>query len=295
MYAGQLDCYEKSNALLEKFISIEVSTSQVYLVTDCYGQEAEKEVNSCRSLEPVKKEEVLYIEVDGSMLLTREDGWKEVKVGRMFTSGSCIDPNGKSSWIRHSQYVAHLGNSQVFTRQMDALIESYGRLGKRLVFIADGGIWIKNWIEDAFPEATSILDYYHVCEHLHLYANVAFSDEAARKKWTEKQKELLLESKVMKVVANIKRHDPQSKEALALINYYTSNAYRMDYKSYKKIGAGLIGSGAIESAHRTVVQKRMKQSGQRWSNKGAQNMLNLRVLSMNGQWGKVVQLIKNAA
>ena len=47
----------------------------------------------------------------------------------------------------------------------------------------------------------------------------------------------------------------------------------MDYKRYKTIEAGLIGSGAIESAHRTVVQKRLKQSGQRWSNSGAQNML----------------------
>ena len=61
------------------------------------------------------------------------------------------------------------------------------------------------------------------------------------------------------------------------------------------MGVGLIGSGAIESAHRTVVQKRMKQSGQRWSNKGAQNMLNLRVLTMNEKWYKVVQLIKRAA
>jgi hypothetical protein len=295
VYAGQLDCYEKSNALLEKFIHIEVSTSQVYLVTDCYGKQAEKEVNSCRSLEPVKKDEVLYVEVDGSMLLTREEGWKEVKVGRMFTSGSCIDPNGKLSWIRHSQYVAHLGNCQAFTAQMDDLIESYRNLGKRVVFLSDGGVWIKNWIEDGFPQAVSILDYYHVCEHLHLYANVAFSDETARKKWTKKQKELLLESKVMRVIANIKRHKSSSTEALALINYYTNNAYRMDYKSYKNIGAGLIGSGAIESAHRTVVQKRMKQSGQRWSHQGAQNMLNLRVLFMNGQWGKVVQLIKNAA
>jgi hypothetical protein len=69
----------------------------------------------------------------------------------------------------------------------------------------------------------------------------------------------------------------------------------MDYKTYKKIGAGIIGSGAIESAHRTVVQKRMKQSGQRWTNAGAQNMLNLRVLQMNGQWSKVVTMIKNAA
>lgn len=295
VYSGQLDCYQKSNEVLKKFIEVEVSTTQVFLVTDFYGKTAETEVNNCRSLEPVKKEEVLYVQVDGSMLLTREESWKEVKVGRMFTSGSCIDPNGKSSWIRHSQYVAHFGNSQVFTRQMDTLIESYGNLGKRVVFIADGGVWIKNWIEDSFPEAISILDYYHVCDHLHLYANTAFSKEAARKKWTDKQKELLLEGKVMKVVANIKRRDSQSKEALALINYYTNNAYRMDYKNYKAIGAGIIGSGAIESAHRTVVQKRMKQSGQRWSINGAQNMLNLRVLSMNGQWEKVVQLIKNAA
>jgi hypothetical protein len=295
VYAGQMDCYQRCNEVLEKFIDIQVSASQVYLVTDCYGNLAEKEVNVCRSLEPVKKEEVLYVEADGSMLLTRDEGWKEVKVGRMFTSGSCIDPNGKSSWIRHSQYVAHLGNSKAFTRQMDDLIESYGHLGNRLVFIADGGTWIKNWIEDAFPQAVSILDYYHVCEHLHSFATVAFSDDAKRKKWTDKQKELLLQSKVTTVIKNIKRQNSGNEEALSLINYYSNNAHRMDYRRYKNVGAGLIGSGAIESAHRTVVQRRMKQSGQRWSNKGAQNMLNLRVLTMNEQWEKVVQLIKMAA
>lgn len=281
--------------VLKKFIDIEVSASQVYLVTDCYGRAAETEVNVCRSLEPVKKEEVLYVEADGSMLLTRDEGWKEVKVGRLFTSGACIDPNGKSSWIRHSQYVAHLGNSKDFTKQMDTLIESYGRLDKRLVFIADGGTWIKNWIEDAFPQAISILDYYHACEHLHLFATAAFSDEAKRKKWTDRQKELLLQSKVLTVIKNIKKQNSESKEGVLLINYYTNNAGRMDYKRYKSVGAGLIGSGAIESAHRTVVQKRMKQSGQRWSNKGAQNMLNLRVLTMNEQWYKVIELIKRAA
>ena len=110
---------------MEKFIDVQVSASQVYLVTDCYGKAAEKEVNACRSLEPVKKEEVVSVEADVSMLLTRDEGWKEVKVGRMFTSGSCIDPNGKLSWIRHSQYVAHLGNSKDFTKQMDTLIEFY--------------------------------------------------------------------------------------------------------------------------------------------------------------------------
>jgi len=295
VYAGQLDCYERCNDVLEKFIDIEVSATQVYLVTDCYGKAAEDEVNLSRSLEPIKKDEVLYVQADGSMLLTREEGWKEVKVGRMFTSGSCIDPNGKSSWIRHSQYVAHLGNSKNFTKQMDNLIESYGNLGKRLVFISDGGTWIKNWVEDAFPEAIAILDYYHVCEHLHQFASTIFIDDKALKKWTDQQKELLLESKVKKVIANIKKQNSESEAAISIINYYNNNAYRMDYKRYKTMGVGIIGSGAIESAHRTVVQKRMKQSGQRWSKTGAQNMLNLRVLQMNNQWEKVVHLIKTAA
>jgi hypothetical protein len=65
----------------------------------------------------------------------------------------------------------------------------------------------------------------------------------------------------------------------------------MDYKKYRIIGAGLIGSGAIESAHRTVVQKRMKQSGQRWTRNRAQNMLRLRCTRLSGQWDKVINLI----
>ena len=59
---------------------------------------------------------------------------------------------------------------------MDTLIESYGRLGKRLVFIADGGTWIKNWIENAFPEAVSILDYYWILRSIvyHIFQSIVY-------------------------------------------------------------------------------------------------------------------------
>ncbi|OJU22600.1 MAG: hypothetical protein BGN92_08540 [Sphingobacteriales bacterium 41-5] len=76
------------------------------------------------------------------------------------------------------------------------------------------------------------------------------------------------------------------------MSYYNNNRDRMNYKKYHSIGCGIIGSGAIESAHRTVIQKRMKQSGQRWSTPGAQNMLNLRVVRKNQQWSKIVELAK---
>lgn len=265
----------------------------MHRVTDAYGEALKKTVVATRTLSPLKPEEVLYAELDGSMLFTRMDGWKEVKVGRIFKSGDCIAPNEDASWIRHSQYLAYLTNSRDFTAKMEDLIESYGCKKMRLVFINDGASWIRNWIEDAFPKAVSILDFWHALEYLYSFANSFFADKNDVEKWVAKQKKLLLASKVKQAIQNIKRLAPESDEAIKTINYYETNQNRMDYKYYKTIGAGIIGSGAIESAHRTVVQKRMKLSGQRWSLQGAQNMLNLRVTYMNEKWENVINLAKS--
>src|ERR1039457_2240072 len=182
---------------------------------------------------------------------------------------------------------------KTFSNQMEDLIESYNVKDSHLVFISDGAPWIKNWIEDAFPNAISILDFYHASEHLYGFVEQFFKDKEAGKKWAKAQKELLLKSKVDTVIRNIKLiAGTSNKAANTLIDYYKSNINRMNYKSYKQIGCGIIGSGAIESTHRTLIQERMKLSGQRWSKKGAQNMLNLRVTNMNGQWNKIIKLVK---
>lgn len=291
-YCGQLDSYEKSNEVLKEMLQIEVSETQIYRVTDYYGKAVSEKVNAEATLSAVKEEEVLYAEVDGSMILTREEGWSEVKVGRIFKSNDCIHAEGKPGWISNSQYTAYLGSYKTFTETMDNLLDKYGNLGSRLVFISDGATWIKNWTEDAFPNAVSILDYYHVCEHLHEFSSTIFNDKTKEKLWTDKQKEWLLAGKVDTVIRNIKKKGKNITKATQLINYYTANKSRMNYPEYKKIGCGIIGSGAIESAHRTVVQKRMKQSGQRWSCKGAQNMLNLRVVRKNNDWSKIIELTK---
>lgn len=292
VYVGQMDCYENCSDVLKKLCGVQVGSTQIYRLTDLYGKELKEVVDAERTLTPLKGDEVLYVQADGSMLLTREQGWKEVKVGRFFKSSDCIHAGSKPGWISNSQYVAHLGSSKVFTKVMDELVESYGSLGKRLLFISDGAPWIKNWIEDAFPKAVSILDYYHACEHLHHFSKSFFEDKEAEQRWTSAQKELLLKSEVAAVIKNIQAIAVTNKEADNLIAYYQSNIERMDYLKYKQMGCGIIGSGAIESAHRTVVQKRMKLSGQRWSEQGAQHLLNLRVLNKNQQWSKVVDLSK---
>ena len=287
-----MDSYQKANEIVKEFTAVEVSTTQLYRVTDYYGQQLNKTVNQERTLTPLRQEEVLYVQVDGSMLLTREQGWSEVKVGRYFKSSDCLHPGSKQGWIKASQYVAHLGNHKDFTAAMEPLIESYGRLGSRLVFISDGAVWIKNWITDAFPQAVSILDYYHGCEHLHDFSSQFFKDKEQEREWVKAQKTLLLEGGVATVIQQIEQLTVGNEQGQNLLAYYVANRERMDYKKYRQMGCGIIGSGAIESAHRTVVQRRMKQSGQRWSTKGAQHMLDLRVTKMNGQWAQVIQLAK---
>lgn len=294
VYAGHLECYAKCHQVLERFLSVEVSSSQIYRVTD-FISESLQDQDECteRLLTAVESSEVLYAQVDGSMVLTREQGWKEVKLARLFKSSDCLNPGSESAYLTASQYICHLGPAKEFCCRLERGIDAYGQLKKRLVFITDGATWIKNWIEDSYSDSIAILDYYHACEHLYKFAETChWQDSLSRQQWCDRQKELLLESQIRQVIENIGKLPAKDKEKQELINYYQNNIKRMDYKYYRTLGCGIIGSGAIESAHRTVIQKRMKLSGQHWSSHGAQNMLRLRVISMNKQWYKVIQVLR---
>ena len=296
VYAGHLDCYVRCEEILEKYTCVKVPPSQIYRVTDHVSESLKSEdVKIERTLQPVSNENVLYVEIDGYMILTRnnKEPWKEVKLGRLFRDVDCLNPNTKVSYLQDSQYVGHFGESKDFCKKIEGVIDSYGDLKDRLVFINDGATWIREWIADNYPLAVSVLDYYHALEYLHEFAEKAFPGDTSQKdKWCEKQKELLLASDVSTVLYNISSAKAGEKDKKKITTYYQNNKERMKYKQYRNLGCGIVGSGAIESAHRTVIQKRMKQSGQRWSTNGAKNMLRLRVISMNKQWAKVIDFLK---
>lgn len=162
-----------------------------------------------------------------------------------------------------------------------------------MIVISDGAPWIYQWVLDSYPDAIMVLDFFHVLEYLYGFAKAVFASEKEAHRWAKKQKDRLLKSQVEKVIQTITGFNARfPEEVKKIVNYYTTNQTRMDYAAYQKLGCGFIGSGAIESAHRTVVQKRMKLSGQRWAMEGAQNMLNLRVTEMNNQWEKVIEMVR---
>jgi len=301
VYAGQLDCYSNSEEVLLQMLDVEVSAMQVYRVTDTYGtmlEEAAQQEEVAADILEIRPGEVVYGMADGTMILTRQ-GWSEAKLGRIFRAGDCIDQSKDRGWIRQSLYEGYLGGCSVFTDRFERKLDCYEYLKENLVFITDGAVWIKNWLRDAYPQATIILDFYHAYEHLCDFAKEYFKEEKLRHCWLETQKALLLDSGVTEVIANIEHLKSGKKKVKEmkkqLLAYYLNNLDRMDYKRYAQIGAGLIGSGPIESAHRQVIQKRMKQSGQRWSPDGAQSMLQLRCCRLSGKWGKVISLICSSA
>ena len=79
-----------------------------------------------------------------------------------------------------------------------------------------------------------------------------------------------------------------------MLTYLTSNKQGINYKTYLDDNL-FIGSGAMESANKEVIQKRMKLSGQRWTLKEAQQVVNLRIKLKNNEWDKLVSQIKMAA
>ena len=299
LFAGQQETFDEGVDLIQRFLCVQTNSSQVQRLCRYYGNEPAVE-QALIAPAPVSDEaqapgdSVLYAGVDGSMLHT-DDGYQEVKLGRVFDAKS-IEEGGDSrprTTIAHSEYIAHLGGHKVFIEKFSQLLQAHVTTATQLVLLSDGATWIRKWASKTFPTAILILDFFHVLEYLFAFANLALKDESQRKGWCEQQRLLLLQSGPGQVIANILELPCKAKAAKdaqkRVVRYYRKNKERMDYAFYKKQG-WYIGSGMIESAHRTVIQKRLRLSGQRW-NTGAQPILNLRACFMSKKWGNVIDTI----
>lgn len=290
-YLGQLLPFDEGSIVMEKFKGISLTDKQIERLTHHYGQVLERLPEEI-VLPTASDEETHYAMMDGSMILVRQEGWKEMKLGRIFSQSACYQDK-KRGCIAHSTYVAHLGGHQEFLEKFDPQVIDK----KQLLAIGDGARWIWDYWTTYYPDAVQILDYFHLIEKIGLWAAVIFKEEKLRKDWIDTCEKLLHTNEAAEVELMIKNIDCQGdkkKKQDQLLTYLTTNKGRINYKTYLELGL-FIGSGAMESANREVVQKRMKLSGQRWTQEGAQQVANLRVTFKNRQWEKLIDQIKLAA
>jgi hypothetical protein len=231
---------------------------------------------------------VVYGLVDGSMLQMSQC-WQEAKVGRVMKADRVGEGKEPKWQISQSEYVAHRGHFEEFTGKFEQLLPPNSPCEK--VFITDGALWIANWLNEKYPNATFILDYFHVSEKI---AQIALKLEEQRL-WYDQQMDSIWLNDVKAVCEAIEKlENIEPKLKINTQEYLKTNQYRMNYKDYRDRNL-MIGSGHIEAAHRSVLQERMKRSGQHWSEKGADNMIKLRVAYKSNKFDIITQTIKKAA
>ena len=215
--------------------------------------------------------------------------FREVKTGVVLLPEERVETSpGRRSLVRRF-LVSCLGDADEIFRRLYGQLRELGWLGSNttVVIVGDGAEWIWNratW----FMNRCEILDFWHVLEHTWSFARLRYGDGSQQAdQWVPQIACDLKEGKIQQVLARLKRlrlQSPELRKSLdALIRYYSDNASRMRYDEYLRLGYG-IGSGAVESAHKQVVQARLRQAGMRWSEAGARRLLALRLLLLNDNW-----------
>ena len=297
---GQSVVFEEGCQLIKEIMNIEIGSSQLQRVCTFYGSQVDPLIKAnCESIiprltAPSKKQSPVYVMMDGSMIFTNEHEWRELKLGRLFYDHQVVDIQAKRREVMESIYVGHLGSVDDFFPKLERHLTGYNNM----VILGDGAKWIWNWVEDNYPGAIQILDFYHAKEKLVLFARQQFKEDQIRKQWVKQQADRLLNNELEQVLVCLRTCRARTPEAKVAkqkaIAYYVEHDDRMQYKTYREKGL-MIGSGPIEAAHRSVIQQRMKLSGQKWSIKGAQAIANLRCYKHSHAWGKIKNIIAAAA
>jgi len=154
--------------------------------------------------------------------------------------------------------------------------------------IGDGSPWIWNIAEEHFYGATQIIDLYHAREHYWNVAHVVFGfDQVMLDSWADQRRKELDQGKVEAVIEAIQCLSPRRKEQKEIcekeVGYFEKNKDRMRYDEFRKKGL-FIGSGVVEAGCRTVIGRRLKQSGMFWTVKGANSIIALRCCLLSNRW-----------
>lgn len=301
--------FKKASNIIQRVHGINISYITIKNVTEYIGnllfqyllENANKiwDKRSDISVDTNKDKQILYMESDGAAVNTRiedESGstWKENKLAIFFNDKDMYKRKNKANMITHKEFVSYLGSVEtfrilLFSKAVELKYWEY----KNIIFISDGATRLRNMINELFPEAIQILDKFHLIENIYQYANFIFNED---KKKIERFKDKIIGycySNEYKLIIKELNKYKDIKLPTGICNlpiYLEHNKDKIDYSAYEKNG-WFVGSGAIESSNKTVVQLRLKQAGMRWGVDGANAMLTLRCYAESGKWHEIEKIV----
>lgn len=221
--------------------------------------------------------------------------WKEPKIVSIYT----VTKDGK----RDKSFQVVLDGTMGDADDAFALLIGHLRLrgahdAEHLTLVSDGAEWIwgrAQLLREAVglpPEKfTEVVDYFHATEHLHETAEIPKNwTPEDKSKWLKRTERHLRAGRTGRVIEAIQslRVGRRGKEIGKRLHYFKQHQHRMRYADFRAHGAP-IGSGAVESAVRRVVNLRMKGNSIFWLPEHAEAMLHLRAYLKAGRWDELAR------
>jgi hypothetical protein len=231
---------------------------------------------------PVRKSEVVGRrgkQPDGSART------REAKLGCVFTQVGLNQEGYPQRDPDSTTYVGAIESSTLFGWRLYAEALRRGlEQAQTVIALTDGQRYNHTIVQTHFPEAVHIVDLFHAYEHLTTMAHLLGGQEArAPKAW----RDLLEAGDTRGLVRKAGKRLPASAKAkkalLKELGYFENNAQQMRYAEFREKDF-FVGSGVVEAGCRTVIGQRLKQSGMRWSVRGANAIIALRCCILSGRF-----------
>jgi hypothetical protein len=290
---------------LQEHYGIDLSASTVRAITEFHAKQIYQEQELMTDQLNVEGCKILIGEIDGSMIpvvnVDKDEEakdkrknktlqWKEARLCLVHEAGSTTPTFGAT----FSGTVADAGKLLYHC----AVQAGLGK-GTHLHAVGDGATWIADQIDQQFgAQGSYLIDFYHICDYLAAAAkSCAPKNEKA---WLDKQKDLLKQNDYQSVLDELESFlevdtvESQNAPVRACHRYIKNRPHQLDYKA--ALAKGLpIGSGEIESAHRYIIQQRLKLPGAWWAPDNVDSMLALRIIRANNKWDEYWNQQRQAA
>ena len=252
----------------------------------------------------------VVISADGGRMRMREGGdrgrrtagggrsyrtpWREPKL----VTAYLIDEKGEKLRGAAPLYDGTMGDADTAFKILATELKLRGAAeAKEIVLVADGAPWIWNRADElarflgiAPNRIVKVADFYHAVEHLSEIADMrAGWTKAQRKQWVRRMRRWLKKGKVDDVIEEARGFcmGRNAKKIAREVNYFAGRRDFMQYADSASRGIPL-GSGAMESAIRRVVNLRLKGPSIFWRGPNAERMLHLRSYLKAGRWDELM-------
>jgi len=239
-----------------------------------------------------------YVSVDATGILMQGASPGSEADGRMVYVGMVFNPRPRSAQDEAlalpcdgARYLAGLYKLPELGLQLRRQAAQVGmETAEQWIALTDGGNGLAEFIDANFPRAVKILDFQHAAGHVNAFAKTWRSGVAADKlaeAWCHTLKHAG-GARLIHVLEKLDRKK-MGEDVQAgydnLLSYLRNNVERMKYPEYLRQG-WQIASGAVESACKTVVNRRLCMGGMRWGEYGSDGVAHLRALyrSDPDQW-----------